>query len=86
MAAVSQGLSCPLCLSADEQGSMVRVVITHHAVVPDSVVYICRRCTSALSRSYSTSEIALDRAPAGEAAAAGELGPGERGGGREDES
>ena len=86
MEAVSEGLSCPLCLGADEKESMVRVVIVHHAVVPDSVTYICRRCASAVSRSYSTGDIAADQVKAGAGAAVDALVQDERGGGREDES
>jgi len=46
------GLSCPICLNADEPTSMVRVNINHGAVVRDQVITLCWRCAGAIGLAY----------------------------------
>jgi hypothetical protein len=77
MDAVVELLSCPICLRAGKQADMVRVLVAHHQVAPDSVTYICQQCAGAITRSYSTSSSTDAQDAAGAAAAAGELGQGE---------
>jgi hypothetical protein len=48
--AQAEGLSCPICLQADEPESMLHVNIEHGAVVREQSVAICRQCVEAIGR------------------------------------
>ena len=38
------GLSCPLCLTANDPADMLGVVISHSVPVADALIGLCRRC------------------------------------------
>jgi hypothetical protein len=46
--AIPDGISCELCLRADEPESMLSVAIPYAAHNPDRVVVICRDCGNAV--------------------------------------
>jgi hypothetical protein len=78
------GLSCPICLNADEPGSMVEIAINHGAVVRDQVIRLCWRCAGAIAVAYRAVSDESDRIRADAAelpefktAAAATVAPGE---------
>lgn len=45
-----QGLTCPLCLQADEPQSMLTLELEHHRIVRGMKVSICLRCFEAAAQ------------------------------------
>lgn len=71
--AVDGGLSCPICLRADEPDSMVHVTLEHSAVAPGSRAAICQECVTAIMQAavekaekYAGLQAAVDAAGADE--------------------
>lgn len=44
------GVSCLLCLRADDLESVLRVEIPHHAILEKAIAPICRDCAAAIAR------------------------------------
>jgi tRNA A-37 threonylcarbamoyl transferase component Bud32 len=73
--AQAEGLSCPICLQADEPESMVHVEIAHGAVVREQRVAICRQCVEAIGRAVHELASAGGAAEVANGAAADEQAP-----------
>lgn len=66
------GLSCPLCLVANDPVDMLGVTIAHAVPVPDALIGLCRRCVLAIVKGaigaefISTQEVFGDLPPGAE--------------------
>ena len=50
------GLSCPLCLTANDPADMLGVAISHSVPVADALIGLCRRCVLAIVKSAMAAE------------------------------
>lgn len=51
------GLSCPLCLVANDPADMLGVVIAHAVPVPDALIGLCKRCVVAIVKTAMATEL-----------------------------
>jgi hypothetical protein len=51
------GLSCPLCLVANDPADMLGVVIAHAVPVPDALIGLCKRCVLAIVKAAMATEL-----------------------------
>jgi hypothetical protein len=51
------GLSCPLCLVANDPADMLGVVIEHAIPVPSALVALCKRCVLAIVKTAMATEL-----------------------------
>ena len=51
------GLSCPLCLVANDPADMLGVVIAHAVPVPDALIGLCKRCVLAIVKTAMATEL-----------------------------
>lgn len=54
---VDGGLSCPLCLVANDPADMLGVVIEHAVPVPDALIGLCKRCVLAIVKTAMATEL-----------------------------
>ena len=54
---VDGGLSCPLCLVANDPADMLGVVIAHAVPVPDALIGLCKRCVVAIVKTAMATEL-----------------------------
>lgn len=54
--AISEGVSCEICLRADEPESMAEVKIQHAPRDLERIVTICRQCGFAIARVFRGTE------------------------------
>jgi hypothetical protein len=51
------GLSCPLCLVANDPADMLGVVIAHAVPVPEALIGLCKRCVVAIVKTAMATEL-----------------------------
>ena len=66
------GLSCPLCLVANDPADMLGVVIEHAVPVPEALIGLCRRCVLAIVKSAMAGEFIQPAEVFGDATAGGD--------------
>ena len=51
------GLSCPLCLVANDPADMLGVVVAHAVPTPDALIGLCKRCVLAIVKTAMATEL-----------------------------